>query len=130
MKWLPRLIDKTRAALAGTLGSYLYGQSPIDRALLHALGLRYSDFTKIVSNALSDDDVFRELALRVPEGVERARVWSARLPQRMRLFMFIIDLDDGYVDQWYWRALRWPVRIAANAVSGAAKRLWPAQKLP
>ena len=39
--WLPRLIDKARAALNGTLGSYLYGQSPMDRGLLKQLGLSH-----------------------------------------------------------------------------------------
>ena len=127
IKWLPRLIDKTRSALAGTLGFYLYGQSPVDRSLLRALGLRYRDFTKIVSNASSDDDVFRELALKVPEGIERARQWSRTLPQRQRLFMFILDLDDGYLDAWYWKVLRAPCNLAANVVSQSAKRLWPSR---
>ncbi len=127
IKWLPRLIDKTRAALAGTLGLYLYGQSPVDRSLLRALGLRYREFTKIVDNALSDDDVFREIALKSPEGVERAREWSRTLAQRLGLFMFVLDLDDGYLHQWYWKALRAPTKLAANAVSAAAKRLWPSR---
>ncbi|MDP9111911.1 MAG: DUF5069 domain-containing protein, partial [Candidatus Eremiobacteraeota bacterium] len=57
IRWLPRLIDKTRAALAGTLGDYLYGQSPVDRALLRALGLGYRDFTAIVMQSANDDAV-------------------------------------------------------------------------
>ncbi|GAC1391772.1 MAG: hypothetical protein NVSMB31_09410 [Vulcanimicrobiaceae bacterium] len=127
IKWLPRLIDKTRAALAGKLGLYLYGQSPIDRALLKALGLRYRDFTKIVSNAATDDDVFRQLALQCSDGIERARAWSRRLPHRHRLFMFILDLDDGHHEAWYWKALRRPARIAANIVAAAAKKFWPSR---
>ena len=126
IKWLPRLIDKTRAAIAGTLGNYLYGQSPFDRSLLRTLGLRYRDFTKIVSNALTDDDVFRQIALASPDGVERARDWSRRLAERHRLFMFVLDLDDGYLDhRWYCKALKRPTTVVANAISGAAKRIWP-----
>jgi hypothetical protein len=127
IKWLPRLIDKTRAALVGTLGSYLYGQSPIDRSLLRAFGLRYRDFTKIVSNALTDDDVFRQIAMTSPDGVDRARNWSRTLPKRYRLFLFVLDLDDGYLDQWYWKPLKRPTSIAANALTAAIKRIWPSR---
>ncbi|MDQ6929691.1 MAG: DUF5069 domain-containing protein [Candidatus Eremiobacteraeota bacterium] len=127
IKWLPRLIDKTRAANAGTLGLYLYGQSPVDRSLLRALGLRYSEFTKIVGNALGDDDVFREIALKTPDGIERARMWSSALPRRLGLFLLVLDLDDGYLQGPFWSVLRWPTTIAANAVSAAAKRLWPSR---
>jgi len=130
IKWLPRLIDKTRGALAGTLGSYLYGQSPVDRSLLRALGLRYRDFTKIVANALSDDDVFRAIALAAPFGLDRARDWSRALPQRQKLFMFLLDLDDGYLDQWYWKALKRPTTVAANAFTAAIKVLWPSRAVP
>lgn len=127
IKWLPRLIDKTRAALAGTLGAYLYGQSPIDRELLHALGVQYRDFTKLVANAATDDDVFRALFARSPEGLERAREWSRELPSRRRLFMFILDLDDGYLRAWYWKALRRPTNVAANLLTSAVKRVWPSR---
>ena len=127
IKWLPRLIDKTRAAIAGTLGCYLYGQSPVDRALLRALGLRYRDFTKIVSNALTDDDVFRQVSMASPEGIDRARAWSRTLAQRHRLFMFVLDLDDGYLDQWYWKALKHPTTVAANCLTTAIKRIWPSR---
>ncbi|GAC1657916.1 MAG: hypothetical protein NVS9B12_10270 [Vulcanimicrobiaceae bacterium] len=127
IKWLPRLIDKTRAALAGTLGMYLYGQSPMDRSLLRTLDLRYRDCTKIVANALSDDDVVRQIAMKSPAGIERARTWSRTLPRRQRLFLFVLDLDDGYLEGWYWKALRAPTSAAANAVSAAAKRIWPSR---
>lgn len=127
IKWLPRLIDKTRAALAGTLGAYLYGQSPVDRALLRALAIRYRDFTRIVSNAATDDDVFREVFARSPDGVERAREWSRTMPRRYRVLMFLLDVDDGYLDAWYWKALRAPTNVAANAFTAAVKRIWPSR---
>ncbi|MDP9018125.1 MAG: DUF5069 domain-containing protein [Candidatus Eremiobacteraeota bacterium] len=127
IKWLPRLIDKTRAAMAGKLGLYLYGQSPIDNALLRALGLRYRDFTKIVANAATDDDVFRQLAIQCADGIQRARDWSARLPQRHRLFMFILDLDDGHHRAWHLRVLKRPSNVLANLVAAGAKKLWPSR---
>lgn len=127
IKWLPRLVDKTRAAIGGRLGSYLYGQSPVDRALLRALGLRYRDFTRIVANAATDDDIFREIFARSPEGVERARAWSATLPRRHRLFMFVLDVDDGYLDQWYWKLLRAPTNVGANLLTAAIKRVRPSR---
>ena len=59
--WLPRLIDKARAALNGTLGTYLYGQSPMDRGLLDQLGLSHRAFAVIVKNAADDDAVLAAL---------------------------------------------------------------------
>src|SRR5579884_4274192 len=61
IRWLPRMIDKARAAMKGTLGDYLYGQSPMDRSLLRALGLSYKDFTRIVREAGDDDERVMQL---------------------------------------------------------------------
>jgi hypothetical protein len=120
--WLPRLIDKTRAALAGTLGDYLFGQSPIDRSLLNELGLSHRDLATIVGRTGDDDDaVLSALASRDPASLERARAWSKGLPERYGLFLWFIDVDDGYCGTW----LRAPIVVVATAVSRAAKRLWP-----
>jgi len=117
IRWLPRLIDKSRAAIAGSLGDYLYGQSPIDRGLLRALGLTYRDFTGIVRSAGDDDNaVLAVLEKRVPDGVARARVWSDRLQSRHRLFLFLTDLDDGY------NAALQPVRGLVRMLSGSMSR--------
>lgn len=126
IRWLPRLIDKARAALAGSLGDYLYGQSPIDRGLLHALGLKYRDFTAIVRAAGDDDNaVLATLQKRMPEGVERAREWSQRLPSRHRSVLFLIDLDDGH------NAALQPVRGFVRMLTGIGVRYiryrWPAK---
>ncbi|HKU81364.1 MAG TPA: DUF5069 domain-containing protein [Candidatus Tumulicola sp.] len=121
--WLPRLIDKTRAALSGTLGTYLYGQSPMDRGLLRALQCSHQDFAEIVLHAGSDDGVVAALRVRDRGSLERARDWSARLPARHRLFLWLIDVDDGYRASW----LRPPIAVAANALSNLAKRLWPSR---
>lgn len=90
------MIDKARAAMKGTLGDYLYGQSPMDRSLLRAMGISYKDFTRIVRESGNDDErLFALLQERCPQGLELARRWSDHLPRR-RTFLFILDLDDGY----------------------------------
>ena len=96
--WLPRMIDKARAAMHGTLGDYLYGQSPFDRGLLAALGLTYRDFTTIVRRAGNDDDkVVALLQLQCgKEHIDLARRWSHELHARHRPMLYLIDLDDGY----------------------------------
>jgi len=126
IRWLPRLIDKARAAMKGSLGDYLYGQSPIDRGLLLALGLKYRDFTAIVRSAGDDDEaVLKALEKRDPEGVARARAWSERLPSRYRLLLFLIDLDDGH------NAVLQPVRGLVRMMSAVGSRYiryrWPAK---
>jgi hypothetical protein len=96
--WLPRLIDKARAALNGTLGSYLYGQSPMDRGLLKQLGLSHRAFAVIVKNAPDDAAVLAALQARDPESLERTRRWTdVEIPHRHRLFLFLMDYDDGYI---------------------------------
>jgi hypothetical protein len=96
--WLPRLIDKARAALNGTLGSYLYGQSPMDRGLLKQLGLSHRAFAVIVKNAPDDAAVLAALQAHDAECVERTRRWTdVELPHRHKLFLFLMDYDDGYI---------------------------------
>ncbi|HET9394301.1 MAG TPA: AI-2E family transporter [Candidatus Rubrimentiphilum sp.] len=126
IRWLPRLIDKARAAIAGSLGDYLYGQSPIDRGLLRALGLTYRDFTGIVRAAGDDDDaVLAALQKRVPEGVERARKWSERLPLRHRSLLFLIDLDDGH--NAALRPIRGFVHMLTRLETHYIRYRWPAE---
>ncbi len=95
--WLPRMIDKARAAMRGTLGDYLYGQSPFDRGLLRALGISYRDFTTIVRRAGNDDGkVLALLQLQCGRNLELARRWGEDLGKRHRPMLYLIDLDDGY----------------------------------
>ena len=127
IKWLPRLIDKTRAALAGTLGAYLYGQSPIDRALLRNLGIRYRDFTAIVRGADTDAGVLDALRALDAAGLDRARSWSAELPSKHRAFLLLIDIDDGYLP-----GLRWakrPINLASDIFCAGVKAVWPSRAL-
>ncbi|HEY9086326.1 MAG TPA: DUF5069 domain-containing protein [Candidatus Tyrphobacter sp.] len=128
IRWLPRLIDKTRAALAGQLGDYLFGQSPMDRGLLRALGIAHREFARIVRDAPDDADVLAALAARTPEGIRAARAWSETLPRRHGLFLFVIDLDDGYLPG-PWRLAGAPVRLGSRLLTRAVKRIWPSRAL-
>jgi hypothetical protein len=123
IRWLPRLIDKTRAALAGRLGDYLFGQSPIDRRFLAALGIGHREFARIVRDAPGDADVLAALQALRPEGVRAARAWSQRL-ERRRIELFIIDLDDGYLGRG-WMPLGVAARAATAMATRLIKRLWP-----
>jgi hypothetical protein len=124
VRWLPRLIDKAAAALSGTLGNYLYGQSPMDSALLRQLGLTHREFAVFVKNAGDDAAVLAALSRRDPAALARARAWSDALPERHKYFLWFLDVDDGYrTHAW----LHKPVAIVANALSKTAKRLWPSR---
>jgi len=59
---LPRTIDKARAALAGTLGEYIYGRkSTFDAALLDFLGLSDEQFLDGVRSSADDAAMARWL---------------------------------------------------------------------
>jgi predicted PurR-regulated permease PerM len=125
IRWLPRMIDKARAAIKGTLGDYLYGQSPMDHSLLRALGISYKDFTHIVREANGNDErVLELLEKHCPDGVDLARRWSERLPHR-RLFLFILDLDDGYYGGPL-QAIRGFIRICYRWITRYIRYRWPA----
>jgi hypothetical protein len=94
--WLPRLAAKVRAHDAGTLGSYLLGQSPIDDEFLKAAQLQYADFIAIVRASSGDAAVLAGVAAASPGAIERLRLWSLEMPVRRRTFMRVLDLDDGY----------------------------------
>lgn len=59
--WLPRMIDKARAAEAGTLGSYYRYPCPIDAACLDLLGIDADTFRGIACQHGSDRGVVAEL---------------------------------------------------------------------
>ncbi|MDQ6824310.1 MAG: DUF5069 domain-containing protein [Candidatus Eremiobacteraeota bacterium] len=61
---LPRTIDKARAALAGTLGEYVYGdKSSFDKALLDFLGISQDKFLEGVRSCSDDAAMERWLQL-------------------------------------------------------------------
>ena len=127
--WLPRLIDKARAALNGTLGGYLFGQSPMDRGLLRQLGVSHREFAVIVKNASDDDAVLAALTERDPAAVERTRRWTEiEIPHRHRLFLFLMDFDDGYLPGWA-RAFKKTANVGTNAFCALVKRAMPSNAI-
>ncbi len=65
--WLPRMIDKARAARADTLGDYYRYPCPIDRACLEALRIDPEQFADIAEQAPCDNAVADQLiALGIP----------------------------------------------------------------
>ena len=94
--WLPRLAAKVRAHDAGTLGTYLLGQSPVDDEFLKTARLSYAEFIAIVRAAPDDAAVLAAVEAKSPGAVECLRLWSLEMPVRRRLMMRLLDLDDGY----------------------------------
>ncbi len=94
--WLPRLAAKVRAHAAGTLGSYLLGQSPVDDEFLKTAQLSYAQLIAIVRASADDAAVLAAIAAASPGAVERLRLWSLEMPVRRRTMMKLLDLDDGY----------------------------------
>jgi hypothetical protein len=123
--WLPRLIDKARALQRGTLGTYLYGQSPTDKSLLQTLGLGHRSFAELIAGAGNDEAVLAAIAARDPLALERARAWGHDLGKRHGWFFFLLDIDDGYTAQL--GPLCPIVHATADAFSWTAKRLWPSR---
>ena len=107
--WLPRLAAKVRAHDAGTLGTYLLGQSPIDDEFLKVAQLRYADFIAIVRASADDAAVLAAIGAASPGAIDRLRLWSLEMPVRRRTFMRVLDIDDGY-DRPGW--LTAPVAVA------------------
>ena len=80
--WLPRLAAKVRAHDAGTLGTYLLGQSPIDDEFLKAAQLSYADFIAIVRASSDNAAVLAGVGAASPGAVDRLRLWSLEMPVR------------------------------------------------
>ena len=62
--WLPRMIDKARAARAGTLGDHYRYPCPIDATCLARLGISAEAFADVAENAASDEAVLTLLRAR------------------------------------------------------------------
>lgn len=67
--WLPRMLDKARATLAGTQGSYMFG-CPVDHTCMARLGISPGELLEIVRVAPDDDAVLEALSAR---GIPSAR---------------------------------------------------------
>jgi hypothetical protein len=120
VRWLARLADKARAAHSGSLGTYLYGQSPMDRSLLRELGCTHDEFARLAVAAENDDQLAAALTTHDP-GLQRARAWSDVLPKRYGWFLFLLDVDDGYRSF----PMHGVVRFVADTAAGLVKRVVP-----
>ena len=68
--WLPRMIDKGRAKLAGTLGDAVH-PCPVDQTCLTRLRVTPEAFLAVLAEAATDDDVLDGLrALGIPSAEE------------------------------------------------------------
>lgn len=68
--WLPRMLDKARAALAGTLGSYTH-PCPVDHTCLTLLGVRPDELRALVAAHPRDEDALQALRARgIPSAAE------------------------------------------------------------
>ena len=68
--WLPRMIDKGRAKLAGTLGDAVH-PCPVDQTCLTRLRVTPEAFLAVLPEAATDDDVLDGLrALGIPSAEE------------------------------------------------------------
>ena len=68
--WLPRMIDKGRAKLAGTLGDTVH-PCPVDHTCLTRLRVRPEEFLEVLAESETDADVLAGLrALGIPPAEE------------------------------------------------------------
>jgi hypothetical protein len=95
--WLPRLAAKARACDAGTLGNYLYGQSPVDDSFLKRAGLDYAGFMAIVRAQPDDAGVLAAIEAATPGATARLQRWSVALPRKQMWFLVVLDADEGHV---------------------------------
>jgi hypothetical protein len=123
--WLPRLAAKVRAFDAGTLGTYLLGQSPVDDEFLQSAQLSYASFIAIVRESASDEAVLAGIGAISPGAIDRLRLWSLEMPVRRRTMMRLLDIDDGY-DRPAW--LNGPVafgNVLLGPLIGLARKVRP-----
>jgi hypothetical protein len=114
VRWLPRMIDKARMSARGTLGAYLLGHSPVDRALLERLRVDTDGFTRIALENADDAAVWDALRARGADEV-RVRRWSERFPRTYRLYTHLWDIDEGHTAPN-------PIERALLAISRAVER--------
>jgi Domain of unknown function (DUF5069) len=70
--WLPRMIDKARARLAGTLGDMVH-PCPVDRMCLARLGIGFAAFTELIRATETDAEVLA--GLRALGAATPAEAW-------------------------------------------------------
>jgi hypothetical protein len=89
------MADKARMRESGTLGAYLMGHSPVDKALLERLGMTTDEFVAMATS--EPDDVSLLTALR-ERGFDEASVrrWCADFTKNYASLIPLWDMDEGY----------------------------------
>jgi len=123
--WLPRIAAKMRAYDAGTLGSYLVGQSPIDDEFLRTARLSYRGLLAIVRGAADDGGVLAAVEAAQPGARERLRLWSLEMPVRLGVFMRLLDFDDGYDRPAWLEPVHRAVTPLADSLVDVMRRIRP-----
>ena len=73
--WLARIVDKARAAKAGTIHDYIY-PCPMDKGVLDRWGIGIEEFEAAIHNDPSDGAMFRWLLERTtPDRILAANAW-------------------------------------------------------
>lgn len=71
--WLPRMIDKTRALVAGRPGDYSPFPGPGDRGFLKHFGVDAEGFRKQVEAGASDEAIAEWVAAHAKNGTDEAK---------------------------------------------------------
>jgi hypothetical protein len=95
IRWLPRMRDKARMSADGTLGPYLMGHSPVDKAALSMLGMTTDEFVRLANAQPDDASLLAALRAR-GFNEDRLRSWSAKFPKTYSTLIRLWDLDEGY----------------------------------
>src|SRR5262245_33707773 len=87
-----RMVDKCRAELAGTSGSYHYN-CPLDRAFLRFAGIEAEDLQQFVATGAGDEEIagWIEKNSRVKD-MNAIRSWSRRF--RFNPVVLMLQFDD------------------------------------
>jgi uncharacterized protein DUF5069 len=76
--WLARVIDKARATANRTEDGYIY-PCPMDRAMFHRWGIAPREFTTVIGEDASDEQIIEWLSNRVtPDRIQVANAWLVR----------------------------------------------------
>ncbi len=88
--------DKARMSADGTLGPYLMGHSPVDKAALGILGMTTGEFMSLANAAPDDASLLAALRARGMDE-DRLRGWSEKFPRTYSNLIPLWDLDEGYL---------------------------------
>jgi len=92
--WLPRMIDKCRAYIDGTLGDYIF-PCPIDMQLLTEIDVTEDEFEEIVRKAKTDQDVLSALELPKDNPDPSARKWADEFLESRRDSLQRLAEEEG-----------------------------------